>query len=64
MDDEIIQVEDIEEVLPAETIQTTETERPFLTTPLNDYTVSEGLLLVLVLLVILSAVAKLWREIF
>lgn len=39
-------------------------ERPFMTTPLNDYTVTEGLLLVLVLLLLLGFVYKLWKEVF
>ena len=42
-------------------LQETLTDHPMLTTPFDDYTVTEGLLLILVLLVFLAACAKILR---
>lgn len=43
-------------------IEVTDLDRPFMTTSFDDYTVSEGLLLLLVLLVFLKWCAKLLKE--
>lgn len=51
---------------PEETIGESSTlvedSRPFLTTPFEEYTVTEGLLLVIVLCLFASAVVKLLKE--
>lgn len=39
-----------------------ESARPFLTTPLNDYTVTEGLLLCILLFLVLGKIAKIIKE--
>ena len=45
-------------------VEVTFPERPFMTTPLDDYTVSEGLLLMIWLTVIVLAVLKIVKEAF
>lgn len=45
-------------------VEVTFPERPFMTTPLDDYTVSEGLLLMILLTVIVLAVLKIVKEAF
>lgn len=66
--DDVIQTPTPGELLPLDgELQSTvgvEVDRPFLSTPLSDYTVSEGLLLLLVLLVLLGGIIKLWQEVF
>ena len=44
--------------------QPVETERPFLTTPFEEYNVQEGLLLLLVIMAFLAACWKLIQEVF
>lgn len=39
-----------------------EADRPFLTTPLNDYTVTEGLLLCILLVLLLEWLARIIKE--
>ncbi|MCD8017395.1 MAG: hypothetical protein LUE97_06325 [Oscillospiraceae bacterium] len=51
-----------EEASTEETTETTEDAHLFLETPFSDYTVTEGLLLIIVLLVFLSAIVKLLKE--
>lgn len=43
-------------------IEVTDLDRPFMTTSFDDYTVTEGLLLFLLLLVFLKACTKLLKE--
>ena len=52
----------IEDAEAVEMVEVPPMERPFLTTDFSDYTVTEGLLLVLVLLVVLSFCGKLLKE--
>ena len=48
-----------------ETVETVEvTDRPFLSTPIDDYTVTEGLLLVIAFLLIVGFVGRLIRGAF
>lgn len=50
-------------VIPGETFPVTVVdERPFLTTPLDDYTVEEGLLLLILLLLIIKLIIAAVKE--
>lgn len=50
----------LSEVVEPVTTETVETDRPFLTTPFENYTVTEGLLLTIVFLLIVGFI---WKEI-
>lgn len=47
-----------------EVVETTAADRPFLSTPLDDYSVTEGLLLTIMLLLIAGFIWKMIREAF
>ena len=69
---EILDVENAERLMdeepsaPVEFVEVVETPAPrlLLSTPLDDYTVTEGLLLILVLLALCMGLVKLFREVF